>query len=136
MSFFDALNTSASGLTAQRVRMDVIASNLANVDTTRTAKGGAYRREMVVFEAKPDGTFANGTQSTGVQVAQIVQDPSPFRMVYDPSHPDANAQGYVAYPNVNTVTEMTDMISATRSYEANVTVVNGIKSMASKAMEI
>lgn len=136
MSFFDALNTSASGLTAQRLRMDVIASNLANADTTRTAKGGAYRREMVVFEARNEGAYGDGVPSTGVQVAGIVNDPSPFRMVYDPTHPDANAQGYVAYPNVNTVTEMTDMISATRSYEANVTVVNSVKAMAQKAMDI
>jgi len=134
MSTFDALNASASALTAQRLRMDTIAGNLANANTTRTEKGTAYRREMVVFQAKE----ANrpGTASSGVHVAGIIEDQSPFRMVYDPEHPDANAQGYVAYPNVNPITEMTDLISATRSYEANVTVVQALKGAASKALEI
>jgi len=134
MSTFDALNTSASALTAQRLRMDVIAGNLANANATRTEKGTAYRRQMVVFEAKHNPV--PGKASPGVHVASITEDQSPLRMVYDPEHPDANAQGYVAYPNVNPVTEMTDMISATRSYEANVTVVQSIKSAANKALEI
>lgn len=134
MSTFDALNVSASALTAQRLRMDTIASNLANANTTRTDKGTAYRRQMVVFESKPSNV--PGKLDAGVHVSEIVEDKSPFRLVYDPEHPDANAQGYVAYPNVNPVSEMTDMISATRSYEANVTVVQAIKGAASKALEI
>ncbi len=134
MSTFDALNTSASALTAQRLRMDTIASNLANANTTRTDKGEAYRREMVVFESKQP--TKPGAASGGVQVAGIIEDQSPFKMVYDPEHPDANEQGYVAYPNVNPITEMTDLISATRSYEANVTVVQALKSAAGKALEI
>ena len=133
MSIFDALNTSASALTAERLRMDVIASNLANADSTRTANGKAYRREMVVFEARPPKP---GEIGGGVEVAKIVQDPSPLRMVYDPGNPDANAKGFVAYPNVNPVIEMTDMLSATRSYEANVTVMQSIKNAANKALEI
>lgn len=134
MSTFDALNTSASALTAQRLRMDTIASNLANANTTRTDKGTAYRREMVVFEAK--APTKPGAAASGVHVAGIIEDQSPFRMVYDPEHPDANEEGYVAYPNVNPITEMTDLISATRSYEANVTVVQSLKSAATKALEI
>jgi flagellar basal-body rod protein FlgC len=134
MSTFDSLNTCASALTAQRLRMDTIASNLANANTTRTPHGGPYRREMVVFESKP----ANrpGMPTTGVHVAGILEDQTPFKRVYDPEHPDADSQGYVSYPNVNPVTEMTDMISATRSYEANITVVQAIKASASKALEI
>lgn len=134
MSTFESLNTVASALTAQRLRMDTIAGNLANAQTTRTDKGGAYRREMVVFEAKTART-ADGA-GTGVRVAGIIEDQSPLRMVYDPEHPDANPQGYVAFPNVNPVTEMTDMISATRSYEASITVAQAIKGAAAKAMEI
>lgn len=134
MSTFDSLNTSASALTAQRLRMDTIASNLANANTTRTDKGGAYRREMVVFESKPHSQ--PGGHGAGVHVAKIIEDQSPFRMLYDPEHPDADEKGFVAYPNVNPVVEMTDMISATRSYEANVTVIQSFKSAASKALEI
>jgi flagellar basal-body rod protein FlgC len=134
MSLFDAMNVSASGLTAQRLRMDTIAANLANANTTRTPDGEAYRRQMVVFESRqsPDGSRPGG----GVRVRSIVEDQSPLRMVFDPAHPDANAEGYVAMPNVNPVTEMTDLISATRSYEANVTVVQALKGAASKALEI
>lgn len=134
MSTFDALNTSASALTAQRLRMDTIASNLANANTTRTEKGTAYRREMVVFEAKQP--TKPGAASGGVHVAGIIEDQSPFKLVYDPEHPDADQKGYVAYPNVNPITEMTDLISATRSYEANVTVVQALKGAATKALEI
>ncbi|HEY9899747.1 MAG TPA: flagellar basal body rod protein FlgC [Pantanalinema sp.] len=134
MSTFDALNVSGSALTAQRLRMDTIASNLANANTTRTDKGTPFRREMVVFEAKPSNR--PGLPGTGVHVAGIVEDQAPFRLVYDPGHPDANQQGYVAFPNVNPVAEMTDMISATRSYEANVTVVQALKGAANKALEI
>lgn len=141
MSYFDSLDASASALTAQRLRMDVIANNLANADSTRTPGGkGPYRRQMVVFESREQfkQDVDGRTQKTplGVQVAGIVEDKTPFRMVYDPSNPDANTSGYVAMPNVNTVQEMTDMISATRSYEANVTVIQAVKGMAGKALEI
>lgn len=135
MGLFDSLNTAASALTAQRLRMDVIAANLANANTTRTDRGEAYRREMVVFESRPSAK-PGPLPTHGVRVAGILEDESPFRMVYDPEHPDANGDGYVAYPNVNPVTEMADMISATRSYEANVTVIQSLKSAAQKALEI
>lgn len=130
MGFFDAMEASASALTAQRLRMDTISSNIANANTTKTSKGEAFRREMVVFEAAP---FSH---STGVRVSKIVEDPSPFRMVYEPGHPDANKDGYVAYPNVNPITEMVDLISASRSYEANTAVIGTFKSVAQKTMEI
>lgn len=140
MSFFDALSSSASALTAQRLRMDIISNNLANANSTHSAKGGPYRRQMAVFESRQD--FKQNLQGrltrtpAGVKVSKIVEDQAPFRQVYDPGHPDANAQGYVLLPNVNTIQEMTDMISATRSYEANVTVINAVKGMAAKALEI
>lgn len=140
MSFFDSLHASASGLTAQRLRMDVIANNLANANSTRGKDGQTYRRQMVMFESREvqQRDVADRTQSTplGVRVSKIIDDQSPLRLVYDPEHPDANPDGYVAYPNVNVIQEMTDMISATRSYEANVTVINSIKGMAGKALEI
>ena len=150
MSFFSALRTSASGLTAQRLRMDLISNNIANAETTRTAEGGAYRRQMALFTPKTDGRAsffdllrgdsqpgqAGKPSVEGVQTLQIVPDQAPMRMVYDPSHPDANEDGYVEYPNVNPVTEMTDMLSATRSYEANVTVLNAAKAMAQRALDI
>lgn len=140
MSFFDGLHASASGLTAQRLRMDVIANNLANANSTGAKPGDAYRRQMVVFESREqfgrDLAGKTGMTPLGVKVTKILDDESPFRLVYDPEHPSANADGYVAFPNVNTVQEMTDMISATRSYEANVTVINSIKGMAAKALEI
>ncbi|MEB3222974.1 MAG: flagellar basal body rod protein FlgC [Candidatus Sericytochromatia bacterium] len=140
MSFFDSLHASASGLTAQRLRMDIIANNLANANSTRSKDGGAYRRQLAVFESREaqQRDIDGRTRGTplGVRVARIIEDESPLRLVHDPDHPDANADGYVAYPNVNTVQEMTDMISATRSYEANVTVINAVKGMAGKALEI
>jgi flagellar basal-body rod protein FlgC len=140
MSFFDSLHASASGLTAQRLRMDVISNNLANANSTRGKDGQTYRRQMVMFESREvqQRDIADRTQSTplGVRVSKIIDDQSPLRLVYDPEHPDANPDGYVAYPNVNVIQEMTDMISATRSYEANVTVINSIKGMAGKALEI
>ncbi len=132
----------ASGLTAQRLRMDVIANNLANSTTTRTKNGGPYRREIVIFEARSksqdfkellQGKMAG---SHGVRIKEIIADNSPLRQVYEPSHPDANSNGYVAYPNVNVVAEMTDMISASRSYEANITALNSIKRMSTKAIDI
>lgn len=132
----------ASGLTAQRLRMDVIANNLANSTTTRTQNGEPYRRQIVVFEARSDSrNFKHLLEqemagTNGVRVKKIVTDNSPLRQVYDPSHPDANPEGYVSYPNVNVVAEMTDMISASRSYEANITALNSIKRMSAKAIEI
>ena len=132
----------ASGLTAQRLRMDVIANNLANATTTRTENGGPCRRQIVVFEARSNTSDFKRlldnelTGLSGVRVKQIVTDNSPLRQVYDPSHPDADPEGYVSYPNVNVVAEMTDMISATRSYEANRTALNSIKHMATRAIEI
>ena len=143
MPLFPSIEIAASGLTAQRLRLDVIANNIANVNTTRTPEGGPYRRQQLIFAPRtPKQSFIPPKKEPsekigeGVRVLGIRQDPSPLRMVYDPTHPDANAQGYVAYPNVNTVTEMVDMISATRAYEANVAVINSAKSMAYKALEI
>lgn len=148
MKLFQSIDNSASGLTAQRLRMDIISDNLANVNTTRAKKlpDGTYlpyRRKMAIFEARQNPNFASilGDQISnqvgqGVRVAKITEDQEPFKMVYNPDHPDANAQGYVAMPNVNVVTEMVDMISATRAYEANVTAMNSSKSMALKALEI
>lgn len=142
MSVFGALDTSASGMTAQRLRTDIIAQNIANVNTTRDADGNVYKRKTVVFEEKSATTFSNalsvaiGDKSKGVKVTKIVEDQSDGRKVYDPSHPDADSEGYVTYPNVNTVTEMTNLIDASRSYEANVTAFNATKSMALKALEV
>jgi flagellar basal-body rod protein FlgC len=141
MSYLDIFDISASGLTAQRLRMDVISNNIANATTTRTAENEPYRRERVVFQVRE--TFDDVLSKTlkkgnakGVKVIAIEKDPSPFKLVYDPNHPDANPEGYVRMPNVNIVTEMVDMISATRSYEANITAINNSKSMILKALEI
>lgn len=123
-----SIDISASGLAAQRLRLDVIARNLANAETTRTPEGGPYKRLQAIFEADEE----NG----GVRTKEILQDPRAPRQVYMPGHPDANKQGYVEMPNVNTVEEMVDMISATRSYEANVTALNASKAMTKKALEI
>ena len=145
---FSSFKATASALTAQRLRMDVISNNIANAETTRTADGGPYKRQQVVFIAKekPQSFAAHlavaarkreiEAPGAGVEVSQIVTDDSPGNKVYDPSHPDADEDGFVTYPNVNVVTEMTDMLSASRSYEANVTVFNALKSMALKAIEI
>jgi flagellar basal-body rod protein FlgC len=145
MSVLSVLKTAGSALTAQRLRMDVTSSNIANAEVTSTPRGGPYRRERVVFApirpSNPSLTLT-GTGATapavgsGVQVRAIVDDPAPPRMVYDPTHPDADQDGYVAYPDVNLVTEMTDMMSASRAYEANVTVINVAKSMAQRALDI
>jgi len=147
MGFMDTLAISASGMTAERLRMDVVANNLANVNTTRTPGGGPFRRQQVSFS--PAGTsFAqtlaglsgddseDGAVTGGVQVSGIVPDNRPFKRVYQPGHPDADAQGYVSLPNIDTVTEMVDMMGATRAYEANVAAVGAVKSMAMKALEI
>jgi flagellar basal-body rod protein FlgC len=146
MALFDALNISASGLTAQRLRMDVTSANLANAQTTRTPEGGAYRRQDVVLqEQSGDGSFAgtltgalggDGGEPAGVEVAAIVDDTTPLRQVYEPGSPDANAQGYVEMPNVNPVEEMTDLIDASRSYQANVTAMQTTKQVFSKTIEL
>ncbi len=125
---------------AQRVRMSVIASNLANVETTRTAEGGAYRRKDIVFSAEQGfGAVlrsAVDTQSPGVKVAGIIEDKRPLKYAYEPSHPDADDKGYVAYPNINVAEEMVNMITASRSYEANVSAFKATRDMAMKALEI
>lgn len=138
MRLFQSMAISASALTAERLRMDLIASNIANMNTTRTASGGPYRRKVAVFAEKLEQAMSRGRELTGsgVTVAKIVEDQSPPRLVYDPSHPDANQDGYVAMPNINVINEMVDLITATRAYEANVTVLNAGKTMALKALEI
>ncbi len=135
----NALEISATGLTAQRVRLNVVAENLANADTTRTADGGPYRRKLVVFGAEaPDafGAALDAAQASSVKVLSIEESGEPVRMVHQPSHPDANAEGYVMLPNVNPLLEMVDLLAASRAYEANVTAVQAAKSMANKALEI
>ncbi len=143
MSFMDGMNVSASGMTAQRLRLDIISQNIANVNTTRDENGNVYRRKTVVFSEKDVTPFGDilmktaGTAGNGVKVTQVAQDnKTALRKVYDPSHPDADEEGYVSYPNVNVVQEMTDMIDATRSYEANVTAFNATKNMALKGLEV
>jgi flagellar basal-body rod protein FlgC len=152
MSFWNSLRIGASALSAQRLRLDLIANNIANAETTRTASGGPYQRQDVVFSPQGENSFlprflqaasnrdnGNGTPelgSAGVRVASILTDDTPGTRVYDPAHPDADVEGYVTYPNVNLVVEMTNMLSATRSYEANLTVVDAAKRMALKALEI
>lgn len=143
MDFFDALHISSSGLSAQRLRMNLISSNLANVNTTKTPEGGPYKRKDAVFAAAPlSGSFQDelGLQLTGktakVSVVDIVDDTRPFKQKYDPDHPDADDKGYVAFPNINTIEEMVNMISATRSYEANVAAIKATKKMALRALDI
>jgi len=143
MDFFSAMDISSSALSAERTRMNLISSNLANASSTRTSEGGPYRRRDAVFSALPlSGRFQSGLGRLGqpvlkqVAVAQIVEDSAPPRLQYEPSHPDANADGYVALPNVNVMEEMVDMISATRAYEANITAVQAAKSMAMKTLEL
>ena len=133
MSLFNSLSISGSGMTAERLRLDVIASNLANADTTRGPDGQPYRRKEVVLEAQRP-SFADVLG--GVRVAGVVDDPSPPRRVYDPGHPDADAQGYVNLPNVSPVTEMVDMITASRGYEANVQALNQAKQMFTRTLDI
>ena len=133
MGSFSSMDISASGLFAQRKRLDTIASNIANATTTRTENGGPYKKQEVVFKAHL-GNFEQG--SAGVEVEGIVDSNEPPKMVYDPSHPDAAQDGMVAMPNVNVVEEMVDMITATRAYEANVSAITAARSMAAKALEI
>jgi flagellar basal-body rod protein FlgC len=140
--FFDALDVSASALSAERLRMNTISSNLANAQTTRTPEGGPYRRKDPVFEALPVKEFSQVLKGEmevpmhKVQVVDVVSDTHAPRMVYQPDHPDANPEGFVAMPNVNTMEEMVNLITASRTYEANVTAVNISKGMMQKALEI
>ncbi|MFH1068588.1 MAG: flagellar basal body rod protein FlgC [Candidatus Glassbacteria bacterium] len=157
---FSSLNISATGLSAQRQRMDTIAQNIANAETTRTEKGGPYRRKLVITREAPVTVFPKYIENkikleptsrshfkdepvrgqmpvpSGTEVADIPEDPAPPRLVYDPTHPDANAQGYVAKPNISVINEMVDLISASRAYEANITALNASKDMTKKALEI
>jgi flagellar basal-body rod protein FlgC len=162
-SIFDAIDISSSGLTVQRQRMNLISENIANAETTRTGTGEAYRRKLAVVESgvpgenfsttlyrarlslsldhghhMPKGEFERKSPcgGAGVHVAEVVEDPSPFRLVYDPTHPDADKDGYVSMPNVNIVQEMTDLIDTSRSFEANVTVINSSKDMLRKAIKL
>lgn len=144
MDIFRIFDISASGLTTQRLRMDIIAQNIANINTTRTEAGGPYRRKVTVIQenqnSKPFSQYLSESRETftggGVKVVEVKEDLSPFKRVYNPEHPDADEAGYVSLPNVDTLKEIVDMISATRSYEANVTVFNATKNLAMKALEI
>jgi len=144
MSMFGGMEISATALTAQRVRMNVTAENLANAETTRGADGQPYRRKEVVLQQSPTGSFgaqlssamSSGVAPGGVQVAAISEDQTSGKLVYDPSHPDANAQGYVRMPNVDTVTEMVDLIDSQRAYEANVTAMSASKQMFAKTLDL
>ena len=151
MSIMTSLNISASGMTAQRTRMDIIAQNVANVNTTRDENGEPYRRQTVVFEeravnnrnfesyltAQKTGLSFNPQIGSGVKISSVVEDHvTAMKKVYEPGNPDADEDGYVTYPNVNTVTEMTNLIDASRSYEANVTAFNATKNMALKGLEL
>ena len=147
MAFMSSMNVVGSGLTAQQLRLDVISENVTNSQTTRTEGGGAYRRKMVVFQAEGTrSTFqaaldrARGVASSGleggVRVTQIVEDPSDLKLVYDPTHPDANADGYVELPNVDMIKEITDAMAAAQAYSANVTAFNVLKQVATKGLEI
>lgn len=144
MGLFDAIDVAGSGLAAERLRMDVTAGNLANAQTTQGADGQPYRRRQVVLQEAQAGGQSFGSMLAsasvspvnGVQVAGIVEDPSAPRKVYDPGHPDADAQGYVSLPNVNPVTEMVDLIGASRTYEANVTAMQAAKQLFSKTLEL
>jgi len=144
MGFLSSINVSASGLTAEKLRMDIISKNIANANTTRTADGNPYRRQVVVFEGSdkniPFSQYLSDASKTmiggGVKVKGIVEDKSPFKLVYEPGHPDADEKGYVKMPNVDVMTEMVNMITASRAYEANVTALNTSKSIAMKALEI
>ncbi|MCI9530749.1 MAG: flagellar basal body rod protein FlgC [Lachnospiraceae bacterium] len=144
MSLFQSFNINTSGMTAQRFRMDVISQNVANVTTTRTEDGTPYRRRIVTFSEKQVTPFSKvlhnarqGYLGNGVKVSEVKEDTSTdFVMKYDPSHPDADENGYVSYPNVNIITEMTNMIDASRSYEANITAFETTKAMAMKGLEL
>ena len=142
MSFLNSLNISGSGLTAQKLRMDIISENIANIDATRTESGGPYRRKIAVLTSKDDfkGMLIKNIDENkvkgGVEVSEIIEDPSDFKLVYDPEHPDADNDGYVSMPNVDSLKETVDMMEAFRAYQANLTALNTTKQMAVKALEI
>lgn len=146
MSFLSSLNISASGMTAQRLRLDVASENIANIETTRTEAGTPYRRKLIALEEKPNSFRSTlqramsgqkyNAQDAGVRVSEIIEDETALKPVYNPEHPDANDAGYVMMPNVDLVQETTDGMAATRSYEANITAFNAVKMMAQKALEI
>ncbi|PID72020.1 MAG: flagellar basal body rod protein FlgC [Desulfobulbus propionicus] len=141
MNIFTTFDIAASGLKAQRTRLNTISSNLANAETTKTPEGGPYKKKSVVFQSEPV-SFKNQLKNSmssyaqGVKVAKIIEDNQPPQQIYNPSHPDADENGYVAMPNVSVLKETVDMMSATRSYEANTTVIKSAKRMALKALEI
>ena len=142
MGVFDSINISASALTAEKTRIDIINQNMANAHTTRTTGGMPYRRQMVIFEENRDNfskcleKHNNKFNGKGVKISEIVQDETEFKRVYEPGHPDADQYGYVLMPNVEMVKEMVDMIDAQRAYDANITAMNGTKSMLMKALDI
>ena len=141
MDLLTALKISGSGLKAERARLNIASMNLANANTTRTMEGGPYRAKSVVFEATPLQSFQDALNSADdklrkVEVTEVVEDKKAFKSVYDPSHPDADANGIVLYPNVDETEQMVDIISARRSYEANVSAIEAVKSMAIKALDI
>ena len=139
MDFLTSMDTSASGLYAQRKRMDIIASNLANIETTRTEEGGPYRRKMVVMKSKPMASdFKNifNSKIEGVQIEDIIEDKSPFKKVYNPSHPDADENGYLLKPNVDLIVETTNMLMAKRAFEANIAAIKATRQMVLKALEL
>ena len=142
MSLFSVLSVGASGMAAQRVRAELLVENLANAETTRTPQGGAYRRQLVVFRARPLPRFPmmlaslHHPQLQGVRVDRIVGDATPLPMRYQPGHPDADASGYVTYPNVNPVMEMTDLLSAVRAYQLNASAVQAAKTMIQQSLQI
>lgn len=145
MSIFNIINVSASGMSAERLRMDLIAENMANVNTLEGKDGKPYKRKMAIFQERREKQFRvpmnitydnNINIGNGVRVLKVVEDNSPFKYVYDPGNPKADKNGYVLLPNVNTVREMTDMITATRAYEANATVIKNAKQMATQAINI
>ncbi|SHI05123.1 flagellar basal body rod protein FlgC [Sporanaerobacter acetigenes] len=143
MGMFDSFYTSASALTAEKTRIDIISKNLANVNSTRGTGGMPYRRQMVVFQEKKLNPFSNYLSSKlnkvnneGVVISKIVEDSSPFKLVYEPGHPDADENGYVKMSNVEPVKEMVDMIDAQRAYEANITAMNATKALLMKSLEI
>ena len=139
MDLMTAMQVSAAGLTTQRTRMNVVSSNLANINTTRTPEGGPYRRKQVIVTAAPVQNRFGQMLSDRIRepkVVSITEDQTPFQRVFDPSHPDADDKGYVRLPNVNLMKEMVDMLSATRAYEANTAAINSVKNMARRAIEI
>ena len=136
MKIFESMEVAGSGLTAHRLWMDTISSNLANINTTRTLNGGPYKRRVPVFAEMLDKTIGGYEDIGGVRVIGIAQDNGAPRMTYQPDHPDANEDGYVAYPNVNLVREMTDMLVASRAYEANLSVVTTGRDLWNSALEV